>query len=129
MYFRSWSGYNDELVWGAAWLYKATGNKAYLNKAKKYYNDFSLAGKTEKFSWDGKTVGVHALMAEFTGDKVYKDSLQAYCDLAVSAPGDPEKSPGGLLWYPGGADGQWGSLRYAANTAFICLQVRPFPFM
>ena len=116
LHFRSWSGYNDELVWGAAWLYKATGNKAYLNKAKKYYNDFGLAGNIEKFSWDEKSTGVHALMAEFTGEKVYKDSLKKYCDHALNG---QTRSPGGLIHYA-----QWGSLRYAANTAFICLQVR-----
>ena len=27
-YYNSWSGYNDELVWGAIWLYRATGEAA-----------------------------------------------------------------------------------------------------
>ena len=25
-YYKSWSGYKDELVWGAIWLYRATGD-------------------------------------------------------------------------------------------------------
>ena len=112
---RSWSGYNDELVWGAAWLYKATGDVAYFNKAKKYYDQFGLEGKIGVFSWDDKTVGVHALMAEFTGEKKYTDSLAKFCDHAING---QTKSPGGMLHYM-----QWGSLRYAANAAFICLQV------
>ena len=115
MIFRSWSGYNDELVWGAAWLYKATGDVAYFNKAKQYYDQFGLEGKIGVFSWDDKTVGVHALMAEFTGEKKYTDSLKKFCDHAIN---DQTKSPGGMLHYM-----QWGSLRYAANAAFICLQV------
>jgi len=114
IFYKSWNGYNDELVWGAAWLYKATGDVSYFNKAKKYYNDFSLEGQTGVFSWDDKTVGVHALMAEFTGEKKYTDSLKKFCDHAVSG---QTKSPGGMLHYA-----QWGSLRYAANAAFICLQ-------
>jgi len=114
IFYKSWNGYNDELVWGAAWLYKATGDVAYFNKAKKYYNDFSLEGKTGVFSWDDKTVGVHALMAEFTGDKKYTDSLKKFCDNAVSG---QTRSPGGMLHYA-----EWGSLRYASNAAFICLQ-------
>ena len=113
--FRSWSGYNDELVWGAAWLYKATGDVAYFNKAKQYYDQFGLEGKIGVFSWDDKTVGVHALMAEFTGEKKYTDSLKKFCDHAING---QTKSPGGMLHYM-----QWGSLRYAANAAFICLQV------
>ena len=96
-------------------MYKATGDVGYLNKAKKYYNDFSLSGQTGIFSWDDKTVGVHALMAEMTGDAVYKDSLKKFCDHAASG---QEKSPGGMLYYA-----EWGSLRYASNAAFICLQV------
>ena len=116
--FRSWSGYNDELVWGAAWLYKATGDVAYFNKAKQYYDQFGLEGKIGVFSWDDKTVGVHALMAEFTGDKKYTDSLKKFCDHAING---QTKSPGGMLHYM-----QWGSLRYAANAAFICLQVRNY---
>ena len=96
-------------------MYKATGDAAYLNKAEQYYNDFSLEGKVEIFSWDDKTVGVHALMAEMTGDNVYKDSLEKFCDQAANG---QEKSPGGMLYYA-----EWGSLRYASNAAFICLQV------
>merc|ERR1711963_798597 len=114
IFYKSWNGYNDELVWGAAWLYKATGDVAYFNKAKQYYDDFGLEGKKGVFSWDDKTVGVHALMAEFTGEKKYTDSLKDYCDHAVSG---QTRSPGGMLHYS-----SWGSLRYAANTAFICLQ-------
>ena len=111
----SWNGYNDELVWGAAWLYKATGDEAYLNKAKQYYQNFNLAGQDGVFSWDDKNVGVHALMAELTGDAIYKNSLQGFCDKAVSS---QTRSPNGMLFYY-----QWGSLRYASNAAFICLKV------
>jgi len=117
IFYRSWNGYNDELVWGAAWLYKATGDVKYFNKAKKYYDDFSLAGKKDVYSWDDKTAGVQVLMAEFTGDKKYVDTLKGYCDYRVS--GEP-RSPGGMLHC--GDLCQWGSLRYASNSAFICLQ-------
>ena len=89
-----------------------------MEKAKQYYSQFNLGGQTGVFSWDDKTVGVHALMAELTGDAVYKDSLAKFCDHAVSG---QQKSPGGMLYYM-----EWGSLRYAANAAFICLQVRNF---
>ena len=87
-----------------------------MDKAKQYYSQFSLGGQTGVFSWDDKTVGVHALMAELTGDAVYKDSLAKFCDHAMTG---QQKSPGGMLYYM-----EWGSLRYAANAAFICLQVR-----
>src|SRR5690606_13044387 len=40
-FYRSWSGYRDELVWGAAWLYRATGDPSYLAKAEDYYDDLA----------------------------------------------------------------------------------------
>ena len=105
------------MVWGAAWLYKATGEQAYLDKAKQYYSDFNLKYQTGVFSWDDKNLGVHALMADLTGDADYTTSLEQFCDDAVD--GLPQRSPNGMLFYY-----QWGSLRYASNAAFICLQVR-----
>ena len=56
-------------------------------------------------------------MAELTGEEVYKTPLEQFCDDAVD--GRPQRSPKGMLFYY-----QWGSLRYASNAAFICLQVR-----
>jgi endoglucanase len=35
-FYTSFSGYWDELVWGALWLYKATGDGSYLTKAQSY---------------------------------------------------------------------------------------------
>lgn len=32
------AGYEDELAWAAAWLYKATSNASYLADARKYYS-------------------------------------------------------------------------------------------
>ena len=75
-----------------------------------------MNGQTGVFSWDDKTVGVHALMAELTGEQVYKGSLEQFCDHAVNG---QTKSPGGEIHYM-----RWGSLRYASNAAFVCLQVR-----
>src|SRR5262249_13967342 len=33
-FYNDWSGYTDELVWGALWLYQATGEQSFLDKAK-----------------------------------------------------------------------------------------------
>jgi len=34
--------YKDELVWAAAWLYRATNGRTYLNTAESLYNEFRL---------------------------------------------------------------------------------------
>ena len=44
-FYKSRSGYEDELAWGAAWLHRATNNRSYLSKAEKYYSDFGLNGQ------------------------------------------------------------------------------------
>lgn len=52
-FYKSWSGYNDELMWGAMWLYRATNNEDYLNKAIQLANSVG----TSEFSWDSKGPG------------------------------------------------------------------------
>ena len=41
-FYNAWSGYNDELVWGARWLFRATNDMFCLNEAQHYYSN-SLA--------------------------------------------------------------------------------------
>ena len=38
-FYKSWGGYQDELCWGALWLYRATGQNSYLNIARGYYSN------------------------------------------------------------------------------------------
>jgi len=115
-FYRSYSGYKDELVWAAIWLYKATKEAQYLDKAKSMYDEFDMNGKdTTIFSWDDKTAAIYALMTETLPDvPKYSASLQAFCDHAVF---NQQRSPKGELYYL-----QWGSLRYATSAAFVCLQ-------
>lgn len=47
------SDYKDELVWAAVWLYKATGNRDYLEYAEKNYRE----GPAWAFCWDEKWAG------------------------------------------------------------------------
>ena len=44
LFFRSYSGYQDELAWAAVWLYKATGEATYLNYAKTIYSGNGFSG-------------------------------------------------------------------------------------
>ena len=57
----SWSGYNDELAWGAAWLYKITGQSTYLNKAVAIW----APGNAQwTINWDDKSYGAAILLAD-----------------------------------------------------------------
>ncbi|NJN55254.1 MAG: endoglucanase, partial [Anaerolineae bacterium] len=121
-FYNSWSGYNDELVWGAIWLYRATGNATYLTKAQTEYANLGTEPqstvKSYKWThaWDDKGYGSYVLMAKLTGQQQYKDDAQRWLDYwTVGYNGQRVPySPGGQAVLD-----QWGSLRYAANTAFI----------
>lgn len=53
-------------------------------------------------------------MAKLTGKTKYLDAVRLFCDSKVAQ----QKTPKGLLFL-----GKWGPSRYAANVAFICLEV------
>ncbi len=126
-FYNSWSGFNDELVWGALWLYRATGEAAYLTKAESYYANLSAqTGQTVKsykwtHAWDDKSYGSYVLLAKLTGRTQYHEDAQRWLNwwtvggTAFGADGT------GVRYSPGGQAvlDQWGSLRYAANTAFV----------
>jgi hypothetical protein len=52
------SDYKDELVWAAAWLYRATNDNTYLNTAESLYNEFGLQYWNGALNWDNKVSGV-----------------------------------------------------------------------
>ena len=114
-FYKSYSGFNDELVWGAAWLYKATKKQAYLEKAEQYYKQYGMSSKPWAFSWDDKKAGVQVSLAEITGKASYKQDVQTYLDSWLPG-GDVHYTPKGLAWRA-----QWGPNRYSANTAFLAL--------
>lgn len=114
-YYRSWSGYQDELVWGALWLHKATGETGYLDKAKSYY---PALGQPFRWThgWDDKAYGSFIMMAQATGDARYKADAERFLDYWTSGVnGERVKyTPGGLAHLD-----RWGALRYAANTSLL----------
>jgi len=116
-FYKSQSGYNDELVWGAAWLYKATGDKNYLDQAEQYYNDLE---KTYNWThtWDDKSYGSYVLLAKITGKEKYIQDTERWLDYWTDRCQGKKitYTPGGLAWLD-----KWGSLRYAAKTAFLAL--------
>jgi endoglucanase len=112
--FRSWSGYGDELAWGAAWLAKATGENYYLKKAKAYFNEYGLCDKND-FSWDNKAAGTKVLLLELTGNKKYKRCAKKFVDYILY---QAQYTPKGLIYI-----NQWGTLRHASNMAHACAQV------
>ncbi|WP_433532156.1 glycoside hydrolase family 9 protein [Micromonospora sp. CA-263727] len=123
-FYRSWSGWQDELVWGAIWLYRATGDAAYLARAESEYDRLGTEPQTTTRSykwtvaWDNKQFGAYVLLANLTGRQKYIDDANRWLDFwTVGVDGERVRySPGGMAVLD-----SWGALRYAANTAFAAL--------
>lgn len=123
-FYRSWSGYQDELVWGAIWLYRATGDASYLAKAEAEYDKLGTEPQTDTraykwtIAWDNKQFGAYVLLANLTGKQKYIDDANRWLDYwTVGVNGEKVRtSPGGMAVLD-----TWGALRYAANTAFAAL--------
>ncbi|MCO5583485.1 hypothetical protein L7F22_037410 [Adiantum nelumboides] len=65
------SGYEDELLWGAAWIFKASGLSSYLRYVRKALHGTS---SVNEFNWDNKSAGAAVLIARryFGGDEKLK---------------------------------------------------------
>jgi hypothetical protein len=59
-----YSGYQDELLWGAAWLHKASRRREYRDYIRR--NEVVLhAGDTiNEFGWDNKHAGINVLISK-----------------------------------------------------------------
>jgi chitodextrinase len=123
-FYKSWSGFQDELVWGAIWMYRATGEAAFLAKAEAEYdalgNEPQSTIKSYRWTiaWDNKQFGAYTLLAQLTGKQKYIDDANRWLDWWTTGYNGQKvaTSPGGQAVLD-----TWGSLRYAANTAFTAL--------
>ncbi|CBY22191.1 unnamed protein product [Oikopleura dioica] len=122
VYYKS-SDYRDEVVWGGIWLYRATGKMSYYELAKKrYYNWDHFQSFANMFSWDNKVLGCQLLLAQVTRDDLrenYIDPLHTYCKKPDK--GEAKFTEKGLLFIM-----KWAPLRYAANSAFLCLMASEY---
>lgn len=123
-FYTSFSGYWDELVWGAIWLYKATGDTTYLTKAETYFANLNKANQTTTpeyawtISWDDSSYASYILLAQITGQQQYIDDAERNLDWFTTGYNGQKVS------YSPGGEAQvdvWGTARYAANEAFLAL--------
>ncbi|XP_065866470.1 endoglucanase 5 [Euphorbia lathyris] len=125
--FYTSSGYSDELLWAAAWLYRATNEEYYL----KYVIDNAVyMGGTgwavKEFSWDNKYAGVQILLSKILlegGGGAYASTLKKYqakadyfaCACLKKNDGyDIQTTPGGLMYVR-----EWNNLQYGSAAAFL----------
>lgn len=123
-FYNSWSGFWDELFWAANWLYIATGDKAYLDKATECIPNLGRESQSEELKytwghcWDDVTQGGFLLYAINTGEEEWINQVGKHLEYWSDPSGYGSKSlkhlPGGLVWLD-----SWGCLRYACNAGFL----------
>ncbi|XP_068644875.1 endoglucanase 13-like [Aristolochia californica] len=120
------SGYNDELLWAAAWLHRATDEKFYL--------DFlgnppqGTGGPRPEFSWDDKLAGAQALVGKLVLEgKVrnngiwadYKNSVEQFiCSCIQKGNSNVKRTPGGLLFWRDSLPIQYVASAMLVTTAY-----------
>ncbi|KAK7351318.1 hypothetical protein VNO77_10672 [Canavalia gladiata] len=116
-FYCSYSGYNDEMMWAATWLYLATRKSMYL----KYVKEEAISASVAEFSWDLKYAGAQILLTQlhFEGEKnlqTFKDHADSFiCSVLPDSPYNQIKlTPGGFIHLRDGANTQ-----YATGTSFL----------
>ncbi|CAN8325676.1 unnamed protein product [Cochlearia groenlandica] len=101
-FYCSYNGYQDELLWAATWLYKATGEEKYIDYV---ISNQGWSQTVNEFSWDNKFAGAQALLAsEFYKGRndlgKFKNDVESF--VCALMPGSSSQqirpTPGGLLF-------------------------------
>ncbi|XP_042409281.1 endoglucanase 7-like [Zingiber officinale] len=129
-YYPSWSGYEDELLWAALWLHRATARAEYLQYVVE--NGGALGGTgwaVTEFSWDVKFAGVQILASKLLRDEknltkaqtaelqLYRSKAEHYvcaCLGRNAGAGNVRRSPGGMLYVR-----RWNNMQYVTGAAFL----------
>ncbi|XP_015973035.1 endoglucanase 11-like [Arachis duranensis] len=128
-YYASVSGYMDELLWAAIWLYRATQKEQYLM----YFleNAKHFGGTTwfiTEFSWDVKYAGLQAIASMLLMEekhkkhelilKEYRSKVEHYLCACLGLNQDnntnADRTPGGLLYVR-----QWNNMQYVSTASFL----------
>ncbi|CAH9121634.1 unnamed protein product [Cuscuta epithymum] len=123
-FYCDFSGYQDEMLWGAAWLHKATNDAQYWDYVKENINKIWTAGSL--FGWDAKHAGINVLASQYVlNGEGSKDTIPFIpnADALVCAvlPESPTKTeqftPGGLLYQKG----LMGNMQRPISLSFLLL--------
>ena len=116
------SHFYDELFWASNWLYRATGEKSYLDKAASYIPNLGkeLGSNELKYSWahcwDDVQQGGTLIYAQNTKDQTYIDRAKKHINHLIN---EQDKISGTNVVYIQ----NWGCLRYATTCGFLAAVV------
>jgi endoglucanase len=124
-FYNSFSGFWTQLVAAEIWLYRATGTASWLTKAQADYANMPLAQQSTlhefgwTVNWDDDSFADYVWLAQLTGQQQYITDAEDNLDWWTTGFNGTKVSysPGGEAFLS-----QWGSLRYAANAAYLALE-------
>ncbi|XP_050205173.1 endoglucanase 7 [Mercurialis annua] len=130
--FYNSTGYYDEYMWGAAWLYYATGNNSYISLATdpgipKNSGAFRMSLDSRVPSWDNKLPAAMLLLTRYriflSPGYPYEDMLRMYHNVTELTMCSYLKQFHVYNWTRGGMiqlnHGKPQPLQYVANAAFL----------
>ncbi|CAM0913321.1 unnamed protein product [Alopecurus aequalis] len=120
-----YDGYQDELLWGAAWLHKASRQRVYRDYIKRNEVALGASESINEFGWDNKHAGINILISKevlmgkdefFTSFRQNADNF--ICTLLPGISNHPqiEYSPGGLLFKVGNSN-----MQHVTSLSFLLL--------
>ncbi|KAI3941477.1 hypothetical protein MKW98_022484 [Papaver atlanticum] len=131
-FYCDFSGFQDELAWGSAWLYKATHDPVYLNFLNTNIKRLESANYVSyaEFGWDNKEAGINilttiqllsegsSLSKHLSNDgKEYRFNADRFvCSILPENPTSVNYSKGGLIHKPAGSN-----MQNPAAISFITL--------
>ncbi|KAL0313170.1 UNVERIFIED_CONTAM: Endoglucanase 1 [Sesamum radiatum] len=123
-FYCSYSGYHDELLWGASWLHRASGDNSYMAYIQSNGQTLGADEDDYSFSWDDKRAGTKVLLSQGFLEKniqefqLYKAHSDNYiCSLIPGSPSfQAQYTPGGLFY-----KGSESNLQYVTTSSFLLL--------
>ncbi|KAH0450496.1 hypothetical protein IEQ34_021188 [Dendrobium chrysotoxum] len=125
-YYRSVSGYGDELLWAAAWLHEATDEPYYLDYLGSNGGPLGGTGwSMTEFGWDVKYAGVQVLVSKFLLQGKAAHNWQVFekyrqnadffmCSCLGKGSNNVQRTPGGLLFRQ-----RWNNLQFVTSASFL----------
>lgn len=123
-FYCDFNGYQDELLWGAAWLHKASRRRVYREYIVKNENVLGAWDTINEFGWDNKHAGINVLLSKevLMGKAEYLRGFQKNADSFICSvlPGTShpqiQYSPGGLIFKSGGSN-----MQHVTSLSFLLL--------
>ncbi|KAM0041319.1 putative cellulase [Helianthus debilis subsp. tardiflorus] len=123
-FYCDFDGYQDELLWGAAWLRRASEGANYLDYIQNNAKTLGADENINEFGWDNKHAGLNVLVSKevLEGNvyalESYKASAESFMCILLPDSSSPhiQYTPGGLIFRPGGSN-----LQHSTTIAFLLL--------